>query len=226
MILQVNIHSINCKIDVSPKKDIYDLEIYSLEINSVNNRVNVTPLIDTLDGVFKENYTIKYCPITINSYFISNEEQQKLMIENKEENVLFFDRTKDNIIKAYYDKIDISINSFVALYLRFEDSSFDVNVSYTTNNNNKKSEPIKKSIDSSTIFYLDNKFLLYNYPDDNSGTVSIIIKSKNNKEYKGAYLFFKIIEDDNICLLDRNDLNIGFITSKSTYQYYHAEILP
>ena len=38
-------------------------------------------------------------------------------------------------------------------------------------------------------------------------------------------MFFKIIEENNICLLDKNGLNFGFITSKSTYQYYYAEIL-
>jgi hypothetical protein len=38
-------------------------------------------------------------------------------------------------------------------------------------------------------------------------------------------MYLKIIEEDNICLLDKNDLNFGFITSKSTYQYYYAIIL-
>ena len=38
-------------------------------------------------------------------------------------------------------------------------------------------------------------------------------------------MFFKIIEENNICLLTKNALNFGFITSKSTYQYYYTEIL-
>ena len=38
-------------------------------------------------------------------------------------------------------------------------------------------------------------------------------------------MFFKIIEENNICLLEKDKLNFGFITSKSKYQYYHAEIL-
>ena len=34
----------------------------------------------------------------------------------------------------------------------------------------------------------------------------------------------KIIEKDSICLLENNTLNFGFLTTKTTYQYYYAEI--
>ena len=38
-------------------------------------------------------------------------------------------------------------------------------------------------------------------------------------------MFFNIIEENNICLLVKNDLNFGFITSKSKYQYYYTQVL-
>ena len=35
---------------------------------------------------------------------------------------------------------------------------------------------------------------------------------------------FKIIEKDTVSILDKNELNYGFITSKTKYQYYYTEV--
>jgi hypothetical protein len=88
-LLQINIFTINCNIDIEPKnKTIYqmNLNIYSLELDSNKNNITVTPLIDIVDGVYKENYEQKHCPLVINSYYILNSTKQKLNIDNKNEN--------------------------------------------------------------------------------------------------------------------------------------------
>ena len=219
--LLVNIHSINCKIDVTSKggKPIYNsnLEIYSISVNSSDTIIYVKPFIDTIDGLFREDYEKKTCPLTINSYYTNI--KQNLTIQNYEENVLLFDSSiyNSSILHIYYNKINISTYSFVALNFRFEKASFEINVS----NIKKNSTPIIKYIDSSTFIYLNNDFLL-NDTNDTNLVLSIDITNINNES---IYIYFKIVEDENLCLLDRNDLNFGFITSNSTYQYYYAEIL-
>ena len=228
--LQVNLHSINCRIDVNFDGQILvqnDSEIFSLLLNSQNKSFIIKPLIDTIDGLHVENYGHKHCPLTINSYYI-NDTNQNLTIKNKEENFLFFDfdinkdKNIKNIFHLYYDKINILKDSFVAIYFRFEDVKLIINVSYI-DNNKELYPPYVKTIQRSTVIYLNNTFLS-NYNDGNGGTLSIdIIYEKNGDN--DMYLFFKLMEDNNTSLLDRNDLNFGFITSKSKYQYYHAEIL-
>ena len=85
--LQINIHSINCNIDVEPKEKIEDsvnLNIYSIIITD-NSTISIKPIMDIVDGRHKENYQVKECPIIINSYYIG--EKSKLEIENKEVNI-------------------------------------------------------------------------------------------------------------------------------------------
>ena len=219
--LLINIHSINCKIDVTSKggKPINNsnLEIYSISVNSNDTIIYVKPFIDTIDGLFREDYEKKTCPLTINSYYTNI--KQNLTIKNYEENVLLFDSSiyNSSILHIYYNKINISTYSFVALNFRFEKASFKINIS----NIKKNSTPIIKYINSSTFIYLNNDFLL-NGTNDTNRALSIDITNNNNES---IYIYFKIVEDENLCLLDRNDLNFGFITSNSTYQYYYAEIL-
>ena len=140
--LQVNLHSINCRIDVNLDGQILvqnDSEIFSLLLNSQNKSFIIKPLIDTIDGLHVENYGHKHCPLTINSYYI-NDTNQNLTIKNKEENFLFFDfdinkdKNIKNIFHLYYDKINILKDSFVAIYFRFEEANLTINVSYLDSN--------------------------------------------------------------------------------------------
>ena len=90
--LQVNIHSINCNIDINSNGEIKnqnDLNIYSLKLNSTNNDIIVKPIIDIVEGRAKENYQLKNCPIIINSYYIGNDSQKELKLLNKEENIFY-----------------------------------------------------------------------------------------------------------------------------------------
>ena len=37
-------------------------------------------------------------------------------------------------------------------------------------------------------------------------------------------MHLKIIEKNTVCLLEKDALNLGFLTTKSIYQYYYAEV--
>jgi len=66
--LQINIHSINCKIEVSSEKgivnlkDIYEFELYYLIVDSNVENISIKPKRDTIDGLEIENYKLKKCP--------------------------------------------------------------------------------------------------------------------------------------------------------------------
>ena len=221
--LQINIRSINCKINAfSLKKEIKsnNKDLYNFVVDSNNKTISIEPVKDTIDGLWKENYEFKQCFLSINSYYISNEFQPEIKIENKEENYLYFDTSKYNSFNISYNIKELSKNSFASLNFRFEDTPFQIDIFY--NNTYNKSQTMNKIIENSTFIYLDNKFLSYNNTDDSGGTLYIKI---NNINHKDTNMFFKIIEENDTCLLMKNALNFGFITSKSTYQYYYTEIL-
>ena len=92
--LYINIHSINCnfKLDFDGKLfNQINLNTYSLEINSANNSITLTPLFDVIDGIYKENYEKKTCALSINS-FSTKDKQPELKIGNKEENIFHFEQ--------------------------------------------------------------------------------------------------------------------------------------
>ena len=223
--LQINIHSINCKIEVSSDEEILinkiNLELYYLIVTSKASNFSILPLADKENGEYKENYGVKKCPVIINSYYVSNNTTQNLQIDNKEENFIFFDTSiYNNTFHISYDVNKVSKNSFISLFFRYEsEASFDIDITYTNRNN---SNSTSKIIEKTSFIYLNSEFLLYNNTDDN-GTLSINIT--NIKTLKNLNLFLKIIEENNTCLLEKDKLNFGFITSNSKYQYYYTEIL-
>ena len=220
--LQINIHSINCNIDVQPKekiKDSVNLNIYSIIITD-NSTISIKPIKDIVDGKPKEKYEIKECPLIINSYYIKNETE--LEINNKEENVLYLN-SDIHALNISYSIKDISNNSFVSLYFKFKETLFLIDISYI--NSNDETNSLSKNINESTHIYLNRDFLKCNNDNDNenvNGNLSIII---NNLDYSNTYIYLKIIEEKTVSLLEKNALNFGFITSKTAYQYYFTEVL-
>ena len=103
-------------------------------------------------GEDKENYEVKNCPLIINSDYITNDAQPELKIENREENVFYFNTLiyKDSL-KISYDIKKISINSFVSLNFNCKDAPFLINIFYN-NNNNEKSLLSKNIINSNYIY--------------------------------------------------------------------------
>ena len=225
--LQINIRSINCYIEIKPKENIIDhmnYNIYSLKVNSTNDIITITPLKDKIKGEYKENYEIKFCPLIINSYYIkknSEKELNVLNIDNNEENIFYLNPSiyNESLNISYYIK-NITKNSFVSLNFNFKDAPFLINISYI--NNKKETNLLSRNINNSSYIFLNSDFLLYDINNNNiSGNLFIDIKNINNTE---IYMYLKIIEENNVCLLEKNALNFGFITSNSTYQYYYTEI--
>ena len=221
--IQINIHGINCNFDINFNGKIMNqinLDTYSIEINSTNNNITITPLIDVINGKYKENYEQKSCPLSINSYIIKD--NSNLKIENKEENIIYFEPLNFNILNILYNIKNVKIDSFVALSFQFKQkTNFSINVTYKNDNNEINS--IYKNISDSSYIYLNSENLLFNNETDIdiSGILSINIENKNEKAINFR---FKIIEKDTISLIEKDSLTFGFLTSKTIYQYYYTEI--
>ena len=222
-LLQVNIHSINCNIKIPyPLEKLYyiNLNTYSIQINWSSESINIEPTPDIIDGEYKENYEKKYCYLSINSYFLNNS-QQKLVIENKDDNFFYLISSSNNLLNIKYEVKNISYDSFILLSFHCEDNSFLINIDYNIND-----KPINsRNISNSTNIYLNSDFLLKKDCSiiGKNGTININIINKNINK-KDINMHLKIIEKNTICLLEKNALNFGFLTTNTTYQYYYAEI--
>ena len=217
--IQINIHAINCNFNLDYNGKIInqiDLDTYSLTMNSLNNNITITPLIDIIDGKYKENYEQKSCPLLINSFYIKKNKSM-LKIENKENIPLYFEPQNLELLNIIYEIKEVSNDSFITLSLQFDENvDFSININFKTDDNT-----ISKNIQNSTNIFLNSKFLLYDNQTKQNGNLSIEIKSKNKKAIN---MHFKLIEKDSISLLEKNKLNYGFLTSETTYQYYYMEI--
>ena len=208
---QVNIHTINCNVKIDFKGEIMNqinLNIYSLEINETSNIIKIKPLIDVIFGKEVENIEQKKCYLSINSI---NTNDPEIKIENKQDFIFFF---KDyNVLNISYEIKNNSTNNFAALLFQFNEKS---NFSIDITNNNKNL--ISKNIYNSTYIYL-NSDILKNIMNDN---INICIKKNDND--KPINIFFKIVENEMISILQKNSLNYGFMSIKTTYQYFYFEV--
>ena len=206
---RVNIHSIDCNIEIDFKgKTISqkNIDTYSLRVNAINKNILVKPLIDKVDGIEKENYDQKICHIIINSI---NENQPEINIENNENTIFYFEKDDIDELNISYEKKGISNDSFVALLFQFnEKCNFSINI------NNIKSEYIYNS----TFIYLKSD-ILKTITDD-----KLNIKIEKIDKNKSVYMFFKIIKKESISMIKKGALNYGFITTKLDYQYFYLEV--
>ena len=219
-IYQINIHSINCNIEINYKGEIINqinLDTYSLRIKNRTKSIIINPLIDKIDGKEKENYELKRCYLSINSF---NENQPKVKIENRDETMFFFESNNSNPINLIYELKEISNDNFIALFFQFnENCNFSINIKSNIDNQNPL---ISKIISNSTYLYLSSD-IIKNISIDNSTIVlNIIIKKIDND--KAIKMSFKIIEKEIISMIHKNALNYGFITTKIKYQYFYLEI--
>ena len=221
----INIHAINCYFEIEYNGIMMkqlDLDKYSLKISSENNTVIITPLLDVIDGEYKEDYGKKTCSLSINSYVLNNNSTEaELKIENKEESYLYFAPEEYNLLKISYDIKEVFEDSYAGLFFQFnEKTDFEINITYKSEQTEKFRE---EKISNSTTILLDSSFLLYDSKTKRGGRISISI---NNTDRRAVLMRFKIIEKDSISLLQKNALNFGFLTSKTTYQYFYTEVLP
>ena len=227
--LQINIHGINCNFELDFNGTLINqinLDTYSFIIDSHHNDITIKPLIDVADGKYKENYFKKSCPLSINSFLIKNEKKPSLQIENKEENWFYFQPSNYNYLNLLYNIRQVSNDSFAALSFRLNKKShFSINIAYESDNNPSKT--LSKKIDDSSYIYLNTSFLYFNKEDYEAnktvagGVLSIKIISEDNQDIN---MIFKIIEKDTISLFEKDALTFGFLTSKTTYQYYYTEV--
>ena len=221
--IQVNIHAINCNFELKFNGTMmkqFNLNSYSFIISSENNPIIITPLLDVIDGQYKENYAKKTCPLSINSYVLNTDlSETELKIENNEESYFYLVPEKYNLLKLSYEIKEISEESYVGLFFQYnEKSKFEINYIYENIQNSES-----KNISNSTIMYLNSSFLLYDKSKEinNGGKLSINIINLDEKE---ILMKFKIIEKDSISLLQKDALNPGFVTSKTTYQYFYTQV--
>ena len=222
-LLQVNIYPINCNIRVYiESRELNEIapNIFSTQINTTKESISIDPIVDILDGKWKENYEKKNCYLSINSYYIKDS-QTELEIDNKEENIINLDNSIYHSFKISYEIKNISDDSFLSLNFRFKENLFNISISYLIDNRLENSKI--KHIDNSTNIYLNSDFLVNNEKSikaiGKNRTINIIISN-----YKTGIIHFKIIEKNSICLLERNALNFGFLTTKTKNQYYYTEI--
>ena len=212
--LQINIHAINCNFKIDFQGELINknnLDTYSLIINSTKNNITISPLIDVIDGEYKENYEKKGCPLSINSYFI-NDNKPTLKIENKEKNIFHLKPSYYKELNILYNIKEIANDSFVDLVILYnEKSNFLIDVTYIKDET--QNNTLSKYIYNSTNIYLNSKFLLYNKTNETEtnleGVLSITIKNIDEKEIN---MQFKVIEKESISILEKNALNFGFLT--------------
>ena len=213
---QANIHSINCNLKVDFKGEIrnkINLDTFTLMMDKTNNNIIITPLIDVIDGIDKENYDYKSCPISID---IISMNKSQLNIENKEDSFIYFNPPNLNSLNISYEiKNEITNDTFISIFFQFnERANFAINV---TNELNKKL--IQKNVSNSTYIFLNNEFL----QDDNQTNKSLSINIKY-MDIKNINLRFKVVEKGMISIIQKNALNYGFLTSKALFQYYYMEV--
>ena len=192
-LIQVNIYPINCNINAnteSGKLEEIALNIFSVQINRTNETISITPINDVIRGKISQNYAKKNCYLSINSYFL-NDSQSELEIDNKEENAIYLKNSDCNIFQISYEIKEKSDDNFLYLNFKFEDNSFNINISYFIGEIIKNST--QKNIDNSTSIYLSSYFLV-----DNDQSIEVIAEKRkiniNISNYKTGIIHFKIIE--------------------------------
>ena len=226
--VQVNIHGINCNFQLDYTGELINkinLDTYSIIIESNNNEITINPLLDVIDGQFKENYQEKYCPISINSYFI-NDQSPQIKIENEEDNIFYLDNSKYDLLNISYVIKEVSFDSFATLSFIFSQKShLNINITYK-NNKNQINNTIENTMNTTNIF-LNSEFFLF---DKEANDTNVIIEGGDliieitNEDKKNIDLHFRIIEKDTVSLLEKDAFTFGFLTSKTTYQYYYTQI--
>ena len=214
---QINIHSINCNIEIDFNGEIINqvnLDTYSLRIKKESKSIIINPIIYIIEGRENENYESHRCYLSINSF---NENQPEVIIKNKDETIFYFEQENSNSLNISYELKEISDYNFAALFFQFnEKCNFLINIRYNN------SELISKNFYNSTYIFLSSD-VLQNISIDNSKiNLNIIIKKIDND--KAIKMNFKIIEKEIISMLQKNAINYGFITTEINYQYYYLEV--
>ena len=217
----INFYPLDCDIKIlkHEKKengiDIYPISNYEYDsYYSIIKKENLNSTYFTIKTLvnskndYKKNRTFH---LIINSFeYINN---TNLIIKEKVPMFINFNNTIDKI-NLQYNLINkeiyiypISISFFIKERVKFE---------ITISNN--EDESFKR-----IVAYTDRILIDTNYFPKNSSYINIYIeKIEKNKD---AVMIVKVIEDFSTPLFfQKNILNIGFIPSNTSYQYYYMEI--
>ena len=218
--LKVNIHSINCKIEVDfENNNLNDVlinqmndDIFSFTLNNkdiINSKFKVTPLKYTIDGKIKKNYYNKTCSLIITNHQIIKDNTPSLKLIDSS-NLYFDENFKE--IQFYYDINDKVSDNPISLSLSFDQKSrFDISINIKGN----ESFAINKQILNSTFIFFNSEF--------KKGD-QLVINIKHINYATPVFMNIKIIKKTPITILEQNNLNLGFISSQVEFQYYYMEV--
>ena len=217
--LIVNIHSINCNIKINRNNDLnidniknkyndtFSFRIKSDEIGNAN--FTITPLIYLNDEREKKNYKSKTCPIIITNFKNKKEEIPKLELTDTTN--LFFDEDFKEINFSYEIK-NINSDSPIALSIQLsQNSEFEISAKLKGKDNNF----INRRFSNSTNIFFDREF---------QEGEKLEINIRHIDEKMPIFANIKIIKKTSVSILDQNNLNFGFISSKIELQYYYMEV--
>ena len=216
--LLVNIYSLSCNVESSfDGGSLSSLKLNENIFSTIikNDSINYSNII-MKEKVYLINGIIKYknkknCPLIINTI---DKKNLSLLVEENEPTILFFGKVFDNKqVKEGLKIINLSYrvsktDSFLALSFSFNEiSNFNI---YIT-------DIINTTISNSTTIFLNSDSL--KKIQDN-----LYIRIEQIENSNPCSLTFQIIKSESIYILQRNNINKGFITSNSYRQYYYMEI--
>ena len=211
--LFINFYSPNC--DIIP--DDFNSRNVTLLISSLNaismkiknNTFNtsdiiIKPKISLINE--QEKYKNKrICPLIINTIEVK---KFSLFVQEKEPTFLYFDDKFTKIILLYNIK-ELKEKSSSTLSFSFSEiTKFNINIPDLINTN----------ISNSTTIFLDSDSL----SKIKENILNITITHFENTK---SSLIFQIIEPNSINVLQKYNLNKGFITSNYLYQFYYMQVL-
>ena len=131
-----------------------------------------------------------------------------LFVKDKEPTFLYFHKNLKKIILSYHIRELKEKSSGTLLFSFREKTKFNINIPDIINTN----------ISNSSKIFLHSDFL----SKIKENTLNITLSHIENKE---CTLIFQIIAPNSNYVLQKQNLNKGFITSNNLYQYYYIQVL-
>ena len=147
----------------------------------------------------------RICPLIINTIEVN---KFTLLVEEKEPTFFYFYENFKQIM-LLYNITELMQKSTITLSFSFNDiSKFNINILNLIN----------VTISNSTSIFLDSDSL-------SKIKEKILRINITHIEKKNCSLIFQIIEPNSTYVLQKNNLNKGFITSNFLYQYYYMQVM-
>ena len=215
--LLVNFYSPNCNIELDDddinkdttllisNENIISFEIKKQSLKTFN--ISIKSKLYLTNSYQKKYKKLKMCPLIINSIGLKN--SQLSFKKNVPIFLLFYENLKQINVSYKIDKLKEKPNRSLTLSFSLNNvSEFNI---YIPN-------IINTTISNSTTIFIDTDSL----KNIQSNSLEITITYIGNKN---TSLIFQIIKQKSFYLLQKNNLNKGFITSNFLRQYYYVKVL-